>query len=233
MPPAKPSFMERVAFSEGQRPGTASSRILTIPSVLKPVDEETTPVPSPRPDTFVPPPPLPLVLQSAPHPPLRKKKSFARVSHWLFPSPEHSSSSRSLSLDSITNTPKPITSRDGFYQCIELRQHYQMQQDQQRTDRSSFTSATTVTSTESELDVDYPHAPTTAATPASSPGGCKRDQTTIRTLSFDYSERGDESIELTRIRTFGDDDDLDSEKTWRIEPTPEGNIRQSRVGMAF
>lgn len=62
-----------------------------------------------------PPPPLPLVL---PRPPLRKKKSFSRVSNWLFPSTDHS---RNISLDSITNHPKPVTSRDGFYQCIDLQ----------------------------------------------------------------------------------------------------------------
>jgi hypothetical protein len=223
MPPPKPSFMERVASSEGQRPGTASSRILTIPSVLKPVDEETTPVPSPRiDDSFVPPPPLPLVLQAPPHPPLRKKKSFARVSHWLFPAPSADQTPRNLSLESVTNTPKAITSRDGFYQCVELRQ--------QQPDRSSFTSVTTVSSIESELD--DPCAPTTAATPASSPGGCKRDEATIRTLSFDYSERGGESVELTRIRTFGEQD-IDPEKAWRVQSGVDGNVRESRVGMAF
>ena len=238
MPPAKPSFMERVASSEGQRPGTASSRILTIPSVLKPVHEETTPVPSPRMDSFIPPPPLPLVLQAPAHPPLRKKKSFARVSHWLFPTPttdQHPP--RNTSLESVTNTPKPITSRDGFYQCVELRQHFQTQQ-QHHPDRSSFASATTVSSSSTKSELDDPRAPTTATagTPASSPDGCGRDMddgAAIRSLSFDYSERADESIELTRIRTFGERD-LDPEKEpWRIESIPGVNVRESRVGMAF
>jgi hypothetical protein len=217
MPPPKPSFMERVAASDGQRPGTASSRLITIPSVLNPVDEEITPTPSPRPDSFIPPPPppLPLVLQAPLRPPLRKKKSFSHVSNWLFPNPEHS---RSHSLESVTNTPKPITSREGFYQCVELRQ--------QQPDRASFTSATTVTSTASELNAQM------TGTPASSPGGCKREEATIKTLSIDYSETRDESIELTRIRTFGEDD-LDPEKAWRIESIPGGNVRESRVGMAF
>ncbi|KEZ43868.1 hypothetical protein SAPIO_CDS4039 [Scedosporium apiospermum] len=53
-------------------------------------------------------PPLPLVLR----PPLRKKKSFSRVSTWLFPH------ERGLSVDSITNAPRPVRDADGFYQCV-------------------------------------------------------------------------------------------------------------------
>ncbi|SPN98611.1 uncharacterized protein DNG_01656 [Cephalotrichum gorgonifer] len=59
-------------------------------------------------------PPLPLVLR----PPLRKKKSFSRVSTWLFPSGSaHQRHQRGLSIDSITNVPRPIRDADGFYQC--------------------------------------------------------------------------------------------------------------------
>ncbi|KAK0701828.1 histidine phosphatase superfamily, partial [Lasiosphaeria miniovina] len=73
-------------------------------------------------------PPLPLVLR----PPLRKKKSFSRVSSWLFPNIGSSSSNadddqiqqqqqqhrRDISLDSITNKPKPVRGGEGFYQCV-------------------------------------------------------------------------------------------------------------------
>lgn len=76
-------------------------------------------------------PPLPLVLR----PPLRKKKSFSRVSSWLFPNIGGGSSSsgnadddqtqqqqqqhrRDISLDSITNKPKPVRGGEGFYQCV-------------------------------------------------------------------------------------------------------------------
>jgi len=58
-----------------------------------------------------PPPPLPLRLR----PPLRKKKSFSRVSSWLFPATgaEHK---REISLDSLTNAPKPVSGRGVFYE---------------------------------------------------------------------------------------------------------------------
>lgn len=222
MPPAKPSFMDRVTASDGQRPVTASSRLITIPSVLKPVNEEITPTPSPHPDTFVPPPPLPLVLHAPPRPPLRKKKSFSRVSNWLFPGPDQHS--RTQSLESVTNTPKPITSRDGFYQCVELHEY------QQPVERSSFTSVSSVSSTGSGLD--DPNS-ATSGTLVSSPGTSKRDETTtVGTLSMDYSERRNESVEITRIRTFGEQE-LGPEKVWRMEPVDGANVRQSRVGMAF
>ena len=67
-------------------------------------------------------PPLPLVLR----PPLRKKKSFSRVSNWLFPagsSPNLTTDDpfqrkRDISHDSVTNLPKPVKEGEGFYQCI-------------------------------------------------------------------------------------------------------------------
>lgn len=67
-------------------------------------------------------PPLPLVLR----PPLRKKKSFSRVSNWLFPGHEAVGNSsqqhaRETSLDSVTNAPRPVTNKEGFYQCVEAR----------------------------------------------------------------------------------------------------------------
>lgn len=67
-------------------------------------------------------PPLPLVLR----PPLRKKKSFSRVSNWLFPGDSgHKNAGhqhkRGLSFDSVTNLPRPVTDKDGFYQCVDGR----------------------------------------------------------------------------------------------------------------
>lgn len=78
-------------------------------------------------------PPLPLILR----PPLRKKKSFSRVSDWLFPAgtagtaerettviaaaaPTYNNIShrRDPSRDSVTNTPVPLTDREGFYQTL-------------------------------------------------------------------------------------------------------------------
>lgn len=58
-------------------------------------------------------PPLPLVLRP---PPLRKKKSFSRVSSWLFP--KESYHGRDMSLDSVTNIPRPVKGTEGFYQCV-------------------------------------------------------------------------------------------------------------------
>ncbi|KLU81950.1 hypothetical protein MAPG_01030 [Magnaporthiopsis poae ATCC 64411] len=59
-------------------------------------------------------PPLPLVLR----PPLRKKRSFSRVSNWLFPADDPVQHQRGMSFDSVTNAPLPTTDRDGFYTCV-------------------------------------------------------------------------------------------------------------------
>lgn len=101
LPPDAPSFSERLSTD---RPRTAPSRTPTrIPYQANS---------SRKVEGRIPPPPLPLRLR----PPLRKKKSFSRVSRvstWLFPGGEHN---RDISLDSITNLPKPVTGTDGFYQ---------------------------------------------------------------------------------------------------------------------
>ncbi|KAF3766777.1 hypothetical protein M406DRAFT_350250 [Cryphonectria parasitica EP155] len=70
-------------------------------------------------------PPLPLILR----PPLRKKKSFSRVSDWLFPAGMEETNpglptplpfrhSRRFSRDSITNAPRALTDKEGFYQTL-------------------------------------------------------------------------------------------------------------------
>ncbi|KAI1334852.1 hypothetical protein F5Y15DRAFT_265417 [Xylariaceae sp. FL0016] len=102
LPPNAPSFSERVS---SDRPQTAPSKI--------PIRGSCTATSSRKMDGRVPPPPLPLRLR----PPLRKKKSFSRVSTWLFPGGEHR---RDISLDSLTNAPKPVTGADGFYQIADL-----------------------------------------------------------------------------------------------------------------
>jgi hypothetical protein len=206
--PVRPSFARRVALPlADQRPKTAPSKTVHIPTRLKSFSEASAAFHIPSPQTEnIPPPPLPLVLQ-APLP-LRKKKSFSRVSHWLFPGSEHT---RNISLDSVTNTPKPVTSREGFYQCIELSQ----------APRRSIDSVSTVSTLES--DVDEPTIPTTW-TPESTPGEFKQD-VKIRTLSMD-SERQEKSIELTRMRTFGE---KGAEESWKVEPLPGRNS----VGVAF
>ncbi|KAL2135743.1 hypothetical protein VTI74DRAFT_7113 [Chaetomium olivicolor] len=62
-------------------------------------------------------PPLPLVLR----PPLRKKKSFSRVSNWLF-QPDETLQGDNSTVSSpsayITTSPRPIKESDGFYQCV-------------------------------------------------------------------------------------------------------------------
>jgi hypothetical protein len=69
-------------------------------------------------------PPLPLVLR----PPLRKKKSFSRVSNWLF-QPEgnphaddenstDSSPTMTFPTTTTTTSPRPVKESDGFYQCV-------------------------------------------------------------------------------------------------------------------
>lgn len=77
-------------------------------------------------------PPLPLILR----PPLRKKKSFSRVSDWLFPTGAGAGTStdketspglptplsfrhwRRVSRDTITNAPRALRDTEGFYQTL-------------------------------------------------------------------------------------------------------------------
>ncbi|RYP23981.1 hypothetical protein DL767_008686 [Monosporascus sp. MG133] len=101
LPPDAPSFSERLSTD---RPRTAPSKTPT--RVIYQANS------SRKVESRVPPPPLPLRLR----PPLRKKKSFSRVSTWLFPGGEHQ---RDISLDSITNLPKPVTGAEGFYQVAQ------------------------------------------------------------------------------------------------------------------
>lgn len=121
LPPAAPSFAERLT-SDIDRPHTAPIRTppTTPPAKIpaKPPRRARTPGAPSTPTSTPPrarradvplPPPLPLVLR----PPLRKKKSFSRVSSWLFPGSQHS---RNLSFDSVTNAPRPIKGNEGFYQ---------------------------------------------------------------------------------------------------------------------
>ncbi|KAI1083482.1 hypothetical protein F5B20DRAFT_407460 [Whalleya microplaca] len=102
LPPNAPSFIERVSFD---RPYTAPSKP-PAPRTLYQANS------SRKVEGRIPPPPLPLRLR----PPLRKKKSFSRVSTWLFPMGEHK---RDISLDSLTNVPKPVTGSQGFYQIAD------------------------------------------------------------------------------------------------------------------
>jgi len=241
VPPIAPSFAARVVLPHAdRRPKTAPSKTVHIPARLTSFTEASAAFTTPSPSSSIapsshasskpslafthdlpPPPPLPLVLTS-PHPPLRKKKSFSRVSNWLFPSNgEHS---RNISLDSVTNSPKPVTSREGFYQCVDL---------QQAAPRASIDTVTTSVSTlESELD--EPTVPTTW-TPNSSPSRDRGEKTDveIRTLSMD-SERNEKSIELSRVRTFGEKEIGAPEERWRLEAVPVGHVHgRNSVGVAF
>ncbi|KAI0404420.1 hypothetical protein F4802DRAFT_227484 [Xylaria palmicola] len=99
LPPNAPSFSERLSTDRIQTTSApAPSRTRYQANSSRKLEGRA------------PPPPLPLRLR----PPLRKKKSFSRVSSWLFPAgAEHR---REISLDSITNAPKPVTGGQGFYQ---------------------------------------------------------------------------------------------------------------------
>ncbi|KAF5025474.1 hypothetical protein F66182_2450 [Fusarium sp. NRRL 66182] len=120
LPPAAPSFAQRLNSDIIDRPHTAPIRSprtpvrvpVTPPRQTRTPGELRTPSTPPsrtRRDNAPLPPPLPLVLR----PPLRKKKSFSRVSSWLFPGAQHS---RNMSFDSVTNAPRPIKGNQGFYQ---------------------------------------------------------------------------------------------------------------------
>lgn len=126
LPAAAPSFAER--FSVDGRPRTAPTRMSHMTVQEKAL--ELTAAAQSHPPFGVPPydggssetdlarplaPPLPLVLR----PPLRKKKSFSRVSTWLFHPDEAGSAGSSPTATVVpTTSPRPVTASDGFYQCV-------------------------------------------------------------------------------------------------------------------
>ncbi|EKD19719.1 hypothetical protein MBM_01671 [Drepanopeziza brunnea f. sp. 'multigermtubi' MB_m1] len=228
-------FSQPVSSQPGQRPRTVPSKIVHIPSRLAPFTEasatSTTPYPSlivtsqpaPRPSscpTSRPneplPPPLPLILQQ-PQYPIRTKKSFSRVSNWLFPASD--GHNRNISLDSITNVPKPVTSREGFYQCINLGPTMHAR-------RNSDSTVSTL-----ESDVDEPSIPTTWSPDSSPRSNYKQRNVAIRTLSVD-SDRNEKSIEMTRVRTFGEAE-MGADERWRMGAVSGHTPRMSSVGLAF
>ncbi|RDL38837.1 uncharacterized protein BP5553_03177 [Venustampulla echinocandica] len=248
-PPAmKPSFATRVASpAYNQRPQTAPSKAIHIPSRLKSFTEasstftpEVPPPPPPKsplrslpqsPQDTILPPPLPLVLQ-APHPPLRKKKSFSRVSNWLSRSTAaEAPHSRNLSLDSVTNTPKPVTSREGFYQCVDVANQgsYGYGYDARR---NSVGSVSTVSTLESDVDDDDDEdesaKQSATITPESSPGR-------VKGRGFEPQREIEKSIELERTRTFGEKQ-MRADEKWRMETPIETGLHipgRNSVGVAF
>jgi hypothetical protein len=149
MPAAAPSFAERLSVDD--RPRTAPSNMRSSMTVQEKTLELTAAAQSqPSPTAFTSTrydnttnnnnlsspseqsdsdsmerplaPPLPLVLR----PPLRKKKSFSRVSNWLFQpegnphadeSPD-SSPTMTFPTTTATTSPRPVKESDGFYQCV-------------------------------------------------------------------------------------------------------------------
>lgn len=112
LPPSAPSFAERLG--EFDRPQTAPLKTafeISNRSQEFGDGKTTASTPTRLQHDHPLPPPLPLALR----PPLRKKKSFSRVSSWLFPGSQHE---RDVSLDSITNLPRPVKGTEGFYQCV-------------------------------------------------------------------------------------------------------------------
>ncbi len=125
LPAAAPSFAERLST---ERPLTAASQSAEAAAAAAaasasaspfspPPPRQMTPSPRPshhringRPVDLPLAPPLPLVLR----PPLRKKKSFSHVSNWLFPADDGPDAG------SVTTQPRPVTGRDGFYQCVPV-----------------------------------------------------------------------------------------------------------------
>ncbi|GAW12301.1 hypothetical protein ANO14919_016650 [Xylariales sp. No.14919] len=147
LPPNAPSFSERLSSDHLQ--STAAQ-----PATRTRYEANS----SRKMEGRVPPPPLPLRLR----PPLRKKKSFSRasrVSSWLFPAgPEHK---KEISLDSLTNVPKPVSGGQGFYQVARLGPNH----------RSSFDSESTVSDwTVEEQTIPTSLSPSSVTTPRTMAG---------------------------------------------------------------
>ncbi|KIL90634.1 hypothetical protein FAVG1_06369 [Fusarium avenaceum] len=182
LPPAAPSFAQRLNSDIIERPHTAPIRSPRAPvrtPITPPRRAQTpgeprtpsTPPSRPKREDMPPPPPLPLVLR----PPLRKKKSFSRVSSWLFPGSQHS---RNMSFDSVTNVPRPIKGNQGFYQ-VSLGETSER--------RRSTDSADTVSTWESdEEDRTVPTTCSVGSTPAVS-----QDEPLISRFASSTFGRGD------------------------------------------
>ncbi|KAL2024543.1 hypothetical protein VTK56DRAFT_7586 [Thermocarpiscus australiensis] len=134
LPAAAPSFAERLSVDG--RPRTAPSRTSHVTVQEKTLELAAAAHTPQTPDSGSAEkedepsldrplaPPLPLILR----PPLRKKKSFSRVSNWLFhpgDRPEAGGGGDSAADDSspttygyVTTSPRPVKASDGFYQCV-------------------------------------------------------------------------------------------------------------------
>jgi hypothetical protein len=125
-------------------------------------------------------------------------------------------------LDSITNTPKLLKEREGFYQCVDLRG---IGEEENRRD-----SVSTVSTLESEEEVEDEKT----WTPESSPGRDKRE--------VEIMGRGSEkkSVELERVRTFGtppkkmEVEMAAPRENWRLQIPEKGYVPgRNSVGVAF
>ncbi|KAJ2974267.1 hypothetical protein NUW58_g8713 [Xylaria curta] len=144
LPPNAPSFSERVSSDHVQStPTQPPSRTRYEANSSRKIVGRA------------PPPPLPLRFR----PPLRKKKSFSRVSSWLFPA--GGGHKKEMSLDSFTNAPRPVADGQGFYQVAQLEPHR----------RSSFDTESTVSDwTVEEQTTLTSLSPTSVASPRSMAG---------------------------------------------------------------
>ncbi|PBP21081.1 hypothetical protein BUE80_DR008076 [Diplocarpon rosae] len=232
-PAAAPSHAQQTLSPLVQRPATAplkrghtlseslpwteASATFTTPSHSPASTASTRPSsqPSSRPEySILPPPPLPLVLQQT-SPVLGRKKSFSRVSSWLFPSSgEHT---RDISLDSVTNNPRPVTIHDGFYQCfIQPSKHV------------GSSSLSTFSTLESESELTEPMFPVTGS-PNLSAIGKHKQEITIRRFSAD-SDRNHKSIGITQDGKFREETDVG--EVWKIGSISNVGERD-HVGVAF
>ena len=118
LPAAAPSFAARLSTESHCRsmtglsqPALRSTHLRERPFASGPISNDVSPTSQFGSDELMDmplAPPLPLVFR----PPLRKKKSFSRVSNWLFPAGAEPTEYGS---GSITNAPRPVTEKDGFY----------------------------------------------------------------------------------------------------------------------
>ncbi|CAP67261.1 uncharacterized protein PODANS_1_22700 [Podospora anserina S mat+] len=160
-------------------------------------------------------PPLPLILR----PPLRKKKSFSRVSSWLFnPDEQHNfqkPATREGSIDEstlVTTSPRPIKETDGFYQCVAPPEGLP------RTSMETSSSVYTYETTSEEEDTKT--APTTNWSPGSSPR-VKQTQTPKQTPPLSQ-----------RVRFAVEDIEEKEAKSRTFQPSPPPPKMKMEKGIA-
>lgn len=181
-------------------------------------------------------------------PRLQNKKSFSLVSNWLLRN-HHTSTNdhaRTISLDSLTNAPRPVTAREGFYSvqipppvseggrnadivvCVNYGREVSS-----LGGRRSEESASAISSAIEEEDDAEEASTVVSLTLGSEPGDGDATEATAWTPTPLSSPEVGGGGGLSRTKTFGErDSGRDMVRFWGDEGAADLELRRSQVGVA-